>query len=47
MGKEKVKKKWDEWKTKCLDSMPEKDNLSNRIIAKLALVLMAGEIVQE
>lgn len=47
LGKEEIIKKWRAWQKKCMDSMAETDNLSDRIADKLALVLMAGEIVKE
>lgn len=47
LGKDEVIKKWRKWQQKCMVSMTETDNLSDRIADKLALLLMAGELVQE
>lgn len=47
LGKEAVVNLWRKWQKKCMESMTEKDNLSNRIADKFALIMMAGEMVQD
>ncbi|MEK4244463.1 DUF927 domain-containing protein [Psychrobacillus sp. FSL K6-2684] len=47
IGKGKVIDCWRKWQVKCMGSMTEKDNLSNRIADKFALIMMAGEMVQD
>jgi len=47
LGKETVIDLWRKWQKKCMESMPDKDNLSDRIADKFALIMMAGDMVQD
>ncbi|MED0665944.1 DUF927 domain-containing protein [Bacillus badius] len=46
-GKEVVGQRWKHWRKICLDAMKIKDHLSDRMADKFALLMAAGEFVQE